>query len=110
MDLVFLGLHFLKEATDVVLQNRNLGWAQLVHRHSEANFALRSLVEFGQIPGILRLGPGIHRALLDGQRAIRNHQIQIVVDRIAETLATLARSERTIETEQGGLRIYELLA
>jgi hypothetical protein len=68
------------------------------------------LLEFGQILCVLRLGPGIHRAFLDGLGTVRNHQIHIEIDGVAEALAAFAGAERSVEAEQSGLGGDEFLA
>ena len=85
-------------------------FVQLIHRNVEADLALVLLAEIHQVAGVLRLGPRIDRAVLQGQRPVRNHQIQVVVDGVAETLAALAGSVGIVEAEQAGLRLEEFLA
>ena len=59
---------------------------------------------------MLRLGPRIHRAFLQRQRAVGNHQIHVVIDGVAESLAAFAGALRIVEAEQTRLGIDKLLA
>ena len=99
MDFVLLLLHFLEEVANVLMDDGHLVLAQLENRHAQANLAPGILPEIDAEPGILRLGPRIHRALLDRQRPVRDHQIQVVVDGVPEPLAAFAGAEGAVEAE-----------
>ena len=50
----------------------------------------------------------MHRALLQREGIVRNHQTEIVVDHVSEALAAGARAERVIEAEQARFGVHEL--
>ena len=55
---------------------------------------------------VLGLGPRLDRAFGQRQRLVRNHQVQIEIDGVAEALAARARAERIVEREQPRLRLF----
>ena len=52
---------------------------------------------------MLRLIPWIDRAFFKRQGGVRNHEVQIVIDGVAEPLTARARAGRVVEAEQAGL-------
>jgi hypothetical protein len=54
---------------------------------------------------ILRLGPWIDRAFIEGARLVRQNQVRIKVDRVAKSLAARARAIGIVEAEQPRFRL-----
>ena len=61
---------------------------------------LAQLAEPGPVLGAV---PGVDGAIGQRQALVRNHQVQIEIDGVAETLAARARAEGIVEAEQAGL-------
>ena len=112
MQLVLLALEILEESLDaaeVVIAFHHPALRvgrQPVVRHIEGNAAQarQPLHLVIRLP-ITGLCPGLDRAL--GQRLafVRDHQVQIKIDRVAESLAARARSVRIVEREKIRLRL-----
>ena len=100
MDLVFLALDIVKELLDALAQSGLLRGAQFRVGHVGPHPARVAREEFLQRPIVARLGPRIDRAAGQGLGRIRDHQVQVVVDRVAETLALGTRAVGVVETEQ----------
>ncbi len=107
MHFVLLRLHFRKVVADGLVQILPLLRAEVAHRRCEPDLVLILLAKILIRPGMLRLGPRVHRAVFQRQAAIRDNQVHVVVDRVAEPLASRARAHRTVEAEQIRLRLNE---
>ena len=80
---------------------------QLRPRHIERQISLlRETLQFGEERLVFRLGPRLDCAFVQCFRRIRNHQIQIEINRVAESLAPRARAIRIVEREQPRLRFF----
>ena len=73
------------------------------HIQRDTGFASKAL-QVGKQRAIFGLGPRLDRALVKGQRLIRNHQVQIEIDRISESLAARTGAVRIVEREQSRFR------
>ncbi len=110
MDLVLLGIQPFEKAPHMLVDQGFFLVAQFAEGHVHSHLAAHGLAKVRHVTGILRLGPGIDGTLVERQHAVRNHQIHVVIDRVAEALAALARAERAVEAEQAGLRLDEFFA
>src|SRR5205823_12668436 len=84
------------------IQNQSLSFGlQVSPWNVERDVSLfREALEFGEQGAILRLSPRLNGALVEGLRFVRDHQVEIEVDGVAEALATRARAERVVERKQ----------
>ena len=73
-----------------------------IHRHA---MLLRRPLQLREVRPILGRVPRIDRALVERLRFVRNDQVEIEVDRIAESLAARAGAKRIVEREQPRLRL-----
>src|SRR5438105_12653544 len=62
-------------------------------------FRSSEAAQLGLGPFVLRLGPWLDRAFAQRQPRIRNHEIQIKSDRVAESLTRRTCAKRIVETE-----------
>ena len=62
-------------------------------------------LQFGEQRTVLRLGPRLDCALVQRLGFVRNDQIEIEVDGVAETLAARAGAVRIVEGKQARLRL-----
>src|ERR1039458_298267 len=75
-------------------------------RHVERNLRLfREALHLRKYRTVLRLVPWIDRPVAQRLGFIRNHQVEIEVNRVAKSLAARASSVRIIERKQTRLRI-----
>ena len=110
MDLVLFRFDFAEIPADVFVDKCPLLFAKLDKRHAQAYPSFGCLAKLLlQIPGVLGLGPRIDGALLNRERAVRDHQVHVVIDGVAKALAPLASTIRIVEAEQARLRLGELL-
>jgi len=73
-------------------------------RHRQRNLlGPAKLLQLLHGPLVLRLGPWLDGAVFQRQTRIRNDEIEIESDRVAEALTRRARAERVVETEQARL-------
>src|SRR5262249_40927024 len=80
---------------------------QFAPRDIERNIVLPDkLLEVGKPLAVLGLGPGFNRALAQAFGRIRNDQVQIKINRIAESLAARAGAKRAVEGKQPRLRLF----
>ena len=63
------------------------------------------LLQLRELRAVMRLAPGLDRALADRLRRIRHDQLHVELDHVAESMARRARTERIVEREQSRLRI-----
>ena len=112
MQLVLLPLHLRKESMHAfkrAFAAKNSfarRFAHLAPRHIHRNSQLRrALLHLGEPRPVLRPIPGIDRALIQAQPLVRNHQVQVVIHRVSESLAARARAKRIVEAEQPRLRL-----
>ena len=110
VDFVVLLFDSAEIVLDGRVQDDDFFGLQFADGDGEADLPLEVAAEFREIPGVLRLGPGIDGALLDGERAIGDDEVEVVVDSVAEALAAFAGALRVVEAEEPGLRFVELLA
>ena len=110
VQFVFLALEVGEEAVDtkkglVAIEHKGLLLrGQLSPRRIQGNAMLHGgLAESRLIRAILRPGPGIDGALVQRLLLVRNDQVQVEIDGVAEALAALAGSVRIVEREQPGL-------
>src|SRR5207245_8647267 len=66
----------------------------------------RETLQLGEERLIFRLGPRLNRALVQRLRRIRDHQIEIKINRVAESLAARASAIWVVEREQARLRLF----
>ena len=59
-------------------------------------FELRGF-EVVQVSAIARFGPGLDRALRDRLALVRNHQVEVHIDGVSESLASRAGAKRIVE-------------
>ncbi len=107
VDFVFLGFHFGEEIVNRLHHHGVLFGPQIPVRHIPAHLAARGFPELHAEPLILRLGPGIHGAFIERQAGVRDHQIHVVIDGVAEALAARAGAHRIVEAEQARLRRHQ---
>src|SRR5579859_763585 len=60
-------------------------------------------LEFSEQRPVLRLGPGLDRAFVQRLALVRDHQVEVNIDRVAKALAARARPIRIVEREQARL-------
>src|SRR5205814_2505849 len=111
VDLVFLPLKPSEESADAVVR--------IVALDDECPFLFRQLRPRGVEPGtrflgrplqlrelcaIVRLAPGLDRALIDRLRRIGNDQTHVQLDDVAEAVTGRAGAERVVEGKQTRLR------
>src|SRR2546425_4440287 len=78
-----------------------LTFGKLIERQVERNlFRFAELTQFILGPYKLRLGPWLDCSFAQGQSWIRNHQIEIETNRVAESLTRRTGAEGIIKTEQ----------
>ncbi len=108
VQLVFLGFEVFEEVADGCEDRLLLLFGQVAEGHGQAHaLAARGLAEVAQPGAMFGLGPRIHGAALEGARFVRDGQIHIEVDGVAEALASWACAERVVEAEQARLRFDE---
>ncbi len=118
VQLVLLALQLRKEShhagEPVLALRRGLAaqhrlarcFRQLAPRHVQRNAQLRRmLAQLAKPRPILRPVPRIDRAARQRQPLVGNHQAQIVIHRVAESLAPRARPKGIVEAEQPRLRL-----
>ncbi len=115
MQLVFLLLQFGEKAAQpgetLVAEPDEvaLSLAQIAPRSLKSDRPTR-LPKLREPGPVLRAAPGLDRASVERAHLFRNHQVDIVVDGVAEALAARTGSERTVEAEQARLGLVELHA
>ena len=62
--------------------------------------------QLGELRTIVRLGPRLDSALLNGLRRIGHHQIHVELDDVAEAVTRRAGAKRVVEREQARLGIF----
>ena len=108
VELVLLALHLRKKSPtrprSLPLPRRTVSRAALAHlppRHIERHAQRRRLLlQLGKPASVFRPVPGIDGAVIQAQPLIRNHQIQIEIDGVPESLASRASAEGIVEAEQ----------
>ena len=82
--------------------------ASVISRHGTSSGMPSSaglLPQLGEPRPVLRPIPRIDRASVQRQPLVGNHQVQVEVDRVAESLAARTRAKRIVEAEQPRLRL-----
>ncbi len=75
-------------------------------RHVERNAArAREAFQFLPQRAVARLGPGLDHAFIDRLAAVGNHQVDVEIDGVAESLAARAGAVRIVERKQARLRL-----
>src|SRR5579864_5358354 len=104
MQFVLLALQVIEEATHAekaaLASNHQLLMLRikLDPRHIERNAGLlREALQVGEQRTILRLGPRFDRSLRQSFRFVRNHQVKVEIDSVAESLTARTRAIRIIE-------------
>src|SRR5208283_219253 len=110
MQLVLLGFQVRKKAADEIVYQLALVVRQVGEGRAETHFPARRLAEIAEPRAELGFTPRIDRAIVERQRFIGNHAVQVEIDRVAEALAARAGAGRRIETEQNRLWLGELRA
>jgi hypothetical protein len=107
MQLVFLALEIIEEpayAGELAFafhHHTALLRVKLGPGNIERNAGLfGETLEFGEQRPVFGLGPGIDGAFVQGLRFVGNHQVEIEVDGVAETLAARAGAEGVVKREQ----------
>ncbi len=100
LDFVLLLLNLGKESLYRLAEDLPLGGVELFIGNVRPDFAAVALQKLLHAPFVLRLGPGIDGAVVDGLRRIWHNQAHVVIHRVAETLAVRARAVGIVETEQ----------
>ena len=108
MELVFFALEIVEEAFDAVEfacgiafeQQRPLVGGEMTPRNI-GGYSLRAgeFLRFLHQTAITRLGPRLDRAVVERFAGVRNDEIEIEIDRVAESLATRARAPGIVETK-----------
>src|SRR6476646_1650938 len=106
MELVLLRIEIVEEGADPVQDVRSLFLSQIAEGHVESDFGSSGFLEIVEICSISRLGPWLDGALVDRFRFVRYYQLQIQIDRVAETLAAGTRSKGVIERKKFRFRIF----
>ena len=107
MELVLLRFHPLEEAAHAAplttpFDHRLLvRLRKLIERDGHRDlFRPAKLFQFLHGPLVLRLGPGLDRAVFQRQTGIRNNEIEVEPDRVSKALAGRTRAVWIIETEE----------
>ena len=110
MQLVFLALEVREEAADApelavaVDDEALLVGRQVVPGHVERNAGCaRIAAHLGGERAVLRLGPRLDGAFGQGQRLVRDDEVQVEVDGVAEALAARAGPVGIVEGEEARL-------
>src|SRR5262245_60972103 len=107
VELVFLCFEIVEEVAYPVQYKVELLAGQFADRSIERDsLSTGRLLELIEIDAVSRFGPRFDSALVQRKIAVRKHQIQIQVNRIAESLTSRARAERIVEGEQAWLGIF----
>src|SRR5206468_5455005 len=67
---------------------------------------LRETLQLGEERLVFRLGPRLDRALVQRLRRIRDHQVEIEINRVSESLAARASAIWVVERKQARLRLF----
>ncbi len=67
---------------------------------------MRGLLEIVEVDAIARLRPRLDRALVEREAAVGKHQVEIEIDRVAESLAAGTCAKRIVEREKPRLGIF----
>ena len=114
MQLVFFALEIIEEAFDAVEFARGIAFEQqlaLVRRQMPPRdvrrnvLRARELLRFLHQPAIARLGPRLDRAVVERFARIGHDEIEIEIDRVAESLAARACAPRIVERKKPRLRL-----
>ena len=109
VEFVLLRFEVVEEAADEVVDGVALGFGEVTECHGRADLASADrLLEIAEPGAVLRLGPGIDRALVEGKALVGNHAVHVEVDRVAEALAARTGAVGRIEAEEDRLRDTEL--
>src|SRR5271157_4875770 len=77
------------------------------HGMSSAMLWVREALQVGEQRAVLGLGPGLDGALGERPRLVRNDQVHVEVDGVAEALAARAGAVGAVEREQARLGLVE---
>lgn len=109
MNLVFLGLDNVGEEFPDAPENEVLlGLGEVGKGHVEPDLAFSGAFELFVVPLVDGLGPGVDGAFLEGQAAIGDQLVDVVIHGASEALAGGAGAEGIIEAEEAGLGVAEL--
>src|SRR5579863_1118273 len=76
-------------------------------RYVERNPRLLGVpLQIGEQRTILRLGPGLNRAFRQCLQLVRDDEIKIEIDRVAESLAPRARAVRIVKRKEPRLWLF----
>src|SRR5271166_1963168 len=80
---------------------------EVLPRHIERNAGgARVAAHLGRERPVLGLGPRLDGAFRQRQRLVRDDQVQVEVNRVAETLTAWTSAERVVEGKQARLRFF----
>ena len=112
VQLVFLALQVIEKSAhpqklSLAVEHQILVLVlQVSPRHIQRNPRLLGIaLQIGKQRTILGLGPGLNRTVSERLHLVRNHQIEIEVDRIPKSLAPRASPIRIVERKQPRLRL-----
>ena len=107
VELVFLCFQICKEVADGIQNEVHLIRIQFPDRGIQRDSLSPSgLLEIVEIRAISRLRPRFDGALVERETPVGNHQVQVEIDRIAESLAARTCAKRIVEREKPWLGIF----
>ena len=97
MQLVLFGFEEVEKLADEPVDLVPLRFGQFAERHIEPHLPLRRFLEIHQPRFALRFRPRFHGAPVEREIRVRDDEVHVEVDGVAEPLAPRARPERRIE-------------
>src|SRR5262249_37456466 len=98
MQLVFFCFQIFEELTDCIHNERALVRREIAERNIHSNAARSGgFLQIVEVSSITRLGPRFDRSLVQRLAFVRDHKVEIEVDRVAKPLAARACAKRIVE-------------